>query len=185
MANLYIIPGFGETTRGKNYREIISFAKKNGYEVVPLNPVWDFEKRISEYVEEISKKIPSITENDVILGFSIGAYILSILSKNQKFKKSIFCTISPFFSETATSIPEETQKFFGAKMMQSMTSQKIPSGQYGDAFFLVGEKDWPLAIETNKKISEGWLGNSKFILVPGAGHELAHPNYASSVIQLL
>jgi len=182
---LYIIPGLGESTRMKNYLEVIKFAKKEKFEVVSIKINWDTDKDMTDYVKEAEKQIPKNAEGDILLGFSFGAHIAATISKKVKFNKYIFCTISPFFKETISEIPKETKDYFGKKLVNSFKKFSFPKGNGSEAFFLTGEKEWPLAIKTNKKIAKNWKGKSKFILVKDSLHELSNKDYTREVSGIL
>ena len=64
----------------QNYREIIKFARENKFTVISVNIVWDMDKTMIDYVKEVEKQIPSKNQNDILLGFSFGAYIAYIIS---------------------------------------------------------------------------------------------------------
>ena len=182
---LYIIPGFGESTRTKNYRAIIKSARANHYDVIHLNIIWDMDKTIPDYVKEVEQQIPKNNYNGILLGFSFGAYIAYVVSKNKIFTNYIFCTISPYFKENLKDIPQESKEFFGKKFIEKLKRYSISEGNKNNAYFLTGEKDWNIAINTNKKAEKNWTGESKFILIKKAGHELGHKNYTEKVNQLI
>ena len=126
-----------------------------------------------------------ILKNNYVLGFSIGAYILINLVKKKKFKDYIFCTISPFFKENLNKIPKDTQEYFGSKMMKSFSKYSIPTGNKSNAWFLVGDKDWNLALKTAKIAHKQWIGKKELIIVKGAGHQLNHKNYVKEVSKII
>ena len=181
---LYIVPGFGETTRMKNYREIKSFSKNNGFEVVSVKIEWDMDKTISDYIKEVESQIPQ-DEESVILGFSFGAFIAYNISKKYKRADFIFCTISPYFKTNLKDIPAESKGYFGSKFINDLDKYKIHSGTKNRAWFLTGDQDWNIAIKTNQEACEKWGGKSDFILVNGAGHELSNINYSKRVKEIL
>ena len=182
---IYIIPGYGESTRTKNYQEIIKFAKSNKYEVSPINIVWNTDKTMVDYIKEVEKQLSKDNQNDILLGFSFGAYIAYIISKKKIFGNYIFCTISPYFKENLKDIPQESKDYFGKKFIEKLKKYSIHGGNKNNAYFLVGEKDWDLAIKTNRKAENKWLGKSEFIIVKKAGHELGHTNYIKKVIGII
>jgi hypothetical protein len=182
---IYIIPGLGETTKMDNYKDIITFAKENNFKVVPIKVVWSMNKDITDFIKEIDAQIPNDSKNDYVLGFSIGAYILSILSKKKKIGGYIFCTISPFFKENLNKIPKDTKEYFGEKMMKSFSKYSFPKNNKDRAWFLVGDKDWKLAIDTAKIIYKNWKGQKDLIMVKDAGHQLNHKNYLIEVKKII
>ena len=182
---LYIVPGFGETTRMKNYREVIEYAQKKGFCVTPITIGWDMDKNMSDYIKEVENQIPSKNEDDTILGFSFGAYITYMISKKKVFDNYIFCTISPYFKENLKYVPQESKDYFGEYFIESLKKYSIHKGEKNNAWFLVGEKDWDLAINVNKEAEKNWKGKSKFILVEKAKHELNHKSYLKEVDKII
>lgn len=182
---IYIIPGLGESVRNKNYREIIKSAKKAGFVVVPVNILWDQDMDMTDFVEQANKKIPDDSSEDYILGFSFGAYIASILSKKKKAKGVIFCSISPYFKEDLKEVPQESKDYFGKKMMSSFKRYTFPKKVMSDAWFLIGEKDWPLAISRAKRSFELWGGKKSLKVIKGVGHDLGNKKYSVVVEKII
>jgi len=182
---LYIIPGAGETTRAKNYREVIKSAKKHNLEVVPVNINWSTKMDMTDYIEQAYKKIPKNIFNDYVLGFSLGAYIAATLTKTKNAKGYIFCSLSPYFKENLKDIPKESKKFWGPKMMKSFKKYSFPAKQTGRAWFLIGKKDWGIAIKANKAFCKEWQGKKNMFLINHAGHELGHKNYTKKIKSII
>lgn len=178
---LYIIPGFAESTRMKNYRGIIKYARENNFEVKSIKIVWDMDKNMNDYMEEVKSQILNQNPNDIILGFSFGAYILYNLSKKKIFDNYIFCTISPYFKENLKDIPQESKDYFGKDFISILKKYSIHKGNKNNAWFLTGDKDWDLAIKTNKEAEKQWSGKSNFILIKNTGHDLSNNNYTKEV----
>ena len=177
---IYIIPGFAETARMKNYKEIKSIAKNFGFKTVSVKINWNKNKTVSHYIQEVKRQIPA-GEHSTILGFSFGAFIAYNIAKEYKFSDFIFCTISPYFKTNLKEIPSKSKKYFGRKFINDLNKYKINSGTKNRAWFLVGDQDWNLAIKTNLKTREKWAGKSDFIIVKKAGHELSPSNYVKEV----
>ena len=182
---LYIIPGAGESTRAKNYRELIKHARKQGLKVVPVTINWSTKMDMTDYIAQANKKIPPNIVKDYILGFSLGAYIAAILSKNKKAKGYVFCSLSPYFKENLKNIPNESKKFWGPKMMKSFKKYSFPIKQFERAWFLIGKKDWSVAIKANEAFYNKWLGKKNLYLINDAGHELGHSNYVKRVKSII
>ncbi|OJI08512.1 hypothetical protein BK005_00700 [bacterium CG10_37_50] len=182
---LYIIPGLGESTRAKNYREIIKLARKTGFEVNPVNILWEKNMDMTDFVVQADKKIPNDSSDDYILGFSFGAYIVSILSKKKKIKGIIFCSISPYFKEDLKDIPLESKEYFGKKMMDSFKRYTFPKKIKSTAWFLIGEKDWPLTISRAQKSFKLWGGIKSMEVIKGAGHSLDDKKYFNAIKKII
>ncbi|OHA92687.1 MAG: hypothetical protein A3G99_01275 [Candidatus Zambryskibacteria bacterium RIFCSPLOWO2_12_FULL_39_23] len=178
---LYIIPGLGETTRSKNYKEVIRSAKNEGLLVVPVNILWSADKDMSDFIQQSDSQIPNNITNDYIFGFSFGAYIASILAKKKKAKGYIFCSISPYFKDDLKYVPEESRKYFGKKIMNSFKKYEFPKGLTSSAWFLIGEKDWKLAIKRAHTSFSKWGSKKEIYIIKGAAHELTSPNYIKKI----
>ena len=178
---IYIVPGFGESARMKNYRDVIRLSKEKGFEVMKIKIAWDMDKTIEDYLLEVSRQLPDVNEDDYILGFSFGAYITYILSQQKIFNGYIFCTISPYFKENLKDIPQDAKDYLGRKFMKSLEVYSLHKGTNSKAWFFTGEKDWELAIKVNKKASSIWKGESSFKLIKDTGHELSADNYTKEV----
>jgi len=178
---IYIIPGMGESTRARNYSELIKYARNLGFRVMPVNIHWSTKMSMDDYVKQADLKIPNNIQNGYILGFSFGAYVASILSSKKNMKGYIFCSISPYFKENLKYIPKETKKYFGKKLFNSFRKYSFPDDQTAQAWFLIGKKDWKIAIKVAKESYKKWLGKKSFYLIKEAGHNLAHPNYLKRV----
>jgi len=185
MKKLYIIPGLGETTRMKNYRQIIKSAKNNGYEIVSVNINWDATKDMTDFIKEADNKLPTNLSNDIILGFSFGSYIAYQLSKNRKTKGYIFCSTSPYFLADLKQIPKVTRDYFGPKLFNSFKKYKKIQNLPTSAFFLIGSEDWPLAIQRTKDLYESWEGLKELQIIPNVEHDLCDKNYSDKVISII
>lgn len=181
---LYIIPGYKQRVEDENYQEIIEYAEQLGLEIVPIHVNWNHDIDMNEYVEEVSKQLPKESE-DYIMGFSFGAYINYLLSKEKRFGVYIFCTISPYFKETIEEIPRRAKEFFGDNFIRSVSNNSLHEGNKSKAWFLVGEKDWNQAKFIGKEAKDLWSGESEFVMVHNAAHEIEHLNYVEEIKWIL
>ncbi len=185
MKKLYVIPGFGESTRSKNYRHIIKKAKEFGFTIMPVNIQWKLHTPMSDFVRQAKEKISASTPEDYILGFSFGAYIVAVLALKKRLKGYIFCSISPYFKDDLKYITKETREYFGKAFMNSLKKYSFPRGTRDRAWFLIGDKDWEIAIRRAHKAYKAWGGRKKIYLVKGAGHELSNKNYVKQIKTIL
>lgn len=169
---LLIIPGFRETTKEKPYREIIRFAKISGYKtIIKINPTWNHKTSTDWYNMAIHKIKNIDCENTVAVGFSLGAYILLLLSRNNKFKKMLFCSISPFFAEQIHKLPPSAQTFLGKRRLHDFKKYRLPERlKTTQNIFFFGESDWKFAITEAEKYAT--KQKSSFTLIKDTGHEL-------------
>ena len=102
---VYIIPGFGEKVTDRDYKKISFFAKKEGYLVVPVPIIWN-NRTTSHWLTQFRELVNKKGENAVVVGFSFGAYLSILASKEFNFKKLVVCSLSPYFSEDLKSFPK-------------------------------------------------------------------------------
>lgn len=185
VKKLYIIPGFGESIRSKNYKHIIKNAKEFGFTIIPVNIQWNLHTPMSDFMRQAEEKISASTPEDYILGFSFGAYIAAVLALKKKIKGYIFCSISPYFKDDLKYIPKETKEYFGKVFINSLKKYLFPKGGYDHAWFLIGDKDWGIAIQRAHKAYKAWKGRKKIYIIKGAGHDLLNKNYVKQVKTIL
>lgn len=181
---LYIVPGFKQSVEDENYKEIVNYAKEVGLEIKPVHVSWNHDIDMNDYIKEVSEQIPKESD-DYILGFSFGAYISYLLSKEKRFAGYIFCTISPYFKETIEEIPRRAKEFFGDNFIRSVSDNSLHEGNKSRAWFLVGEKDWDQAKYIGKEAKDLWSGESEFVMVHRAAHEIGHLNYVEEIKWIL
>jgi len=182
---LYVIPGVGESTRAKNYSELIRHARKSGLIVMPVNIKWSSKMDITDFINQANKKIPDNSDSDYIIGFSLGAYIAAILSESKNAKGYIFCSISPYFKENLKLIPQESKKYWGVKIMKSFNKYNFPTKSKAQAWFFMGDKDWEIAQNAIKIFHKKWKGKKSLKYIKNVGHELSHPNYLKELKNLI
>jgi hypothetical protein len=182
---LYVIPGLGESTRNKNYRELIQYARDQGIRVEPVNIHWSTKLNMSDFIDQARSKLPQDLSKSYILGFSFGSYIAAVLSERKQAKGYIFCSTSPYFKEDLKNIPKESKKYFGKNLFNSFKKYSFPSETNSRAWFLIGEKDWELAITKNKEMFNKLSGKKSHKIVLEAGHSLSHPKYTKEVEKIL
>jgi hypothetical protein len=182
---LYIIPGLGESARGKSYRQIIKNSKDGGFEIIPVKMNWSKDMIIDDFILQADNQIPKDSKNDYVLGFSIGAYILTILAKKKKIKGLIFCDVSPYFKENLKILEAENKKYFGEKMWQNLKKYSFPKNVSTPAWFFLGEDGGSIYHKIMKKFPKMWKGKNKSIIVKEAGHNIGHDNYVEAVSKLI
>jgi hypothetical protein len=182
---LYIIPGLGESSIGKNYRQIIKNAKVCGFEIVPVKMNWSKDMIMDDFILQADNQIPKDSKNDYVLGFSIGAYILNILAKKKKIKGLIFCDISPYFKENLKILEPENKKYFGEKMWEKLKKYSFTKNVSTSAWFFLGEDKGSVYNKIMKNFPKMWKGKNKSIMVKEAGHNIGHDNYVEAVSKLI
>ncbi|MEX0672848.1 MAG: alpha/beta hydrolase [Candidatus Paceibacterota bacterium] len=180
---LYIVPGFGEFPTDLPYKKITQFARKQGYTVIPVSIVWD-RRTMSHWLEQLREVVKKHGDtNSILLGFSFGAYIALLGSKEFNFEKVFLCSLSPYFKEDLKHIPEDAKKFFGKKRMADFQKYTVPRITIPTTLFF-GDQDWPMAIKKARKIAKDNPAAS-FELIEGIGHDISEEEYLEKIKQHL
>ncbi len=182
---LYIIPGFGESTRMKKYGEVIKRAKKFGFSVVPVDINWDWTKTMSDFIKQADKQIPNDISTDYVFGFSFGTYIASILSQKKNAKGYIFCSASPYYREDLAGLSNEVRKEFGKKMLKDFEKFSFPQDVKTKAWFLVGSKEPVSCVYRTKESYKNWSGKKQMFIIEKAEHDLKNPNYLERIEMII
>ncbi len=150
MKNLYVIPGWCDTTGRKPYSELCEIARKKGYNIIKKNPQWD---------EPLSKQVFQTSKKDVIFGFSLGAVFACMVAKKCAHKKVIAASMSPVLD-----VPDCTLRILGKNV-----AADCKRFRYGGvkAVYLYGEREVDESLERIKKLAK----NIK--IVPGGCHRLS------------
>ena len=150
MKNLYVIPGWCDTTGRKPYYELCEIAKKKGYNVIKKNPDWD---------EPLSKQIFPISKNDVVFGFSLGAVFACMIAQKYPHKKIIAASMSPVLD-----VPDCTLRILGKKVANDFKRFK-----YGgvNAVYLYGDGEIDKSLDQIKKMGIKVVPNTSYQLNSG------------------
>ena len=137
---LYIIPGWGETPRFKNSRELIDIVSEK-YEVVPIRYVSKKGALLSENLKIVRDQLKSPTNKSIVLGFSMGALFAYILASEIKFEKVIICSISPILeNDLDFYAPKDVHKIFTDREIKNLKTLKYKKLKC-PAVFLYGDKE--------------------------------------------
>lgn len=180
---LILIPGFGGTTNGKPYQDIISYAKSKKYTIIPINPIWKY-RTVSHWYEDAQNKIKGISPKDtVLLGFSLGAYIALLLAQHTPFHTTILCSLSPYFKEQLKDTPAIVKQILGKRRIQDFERHSLRRDLVSKKnTILFGDKEWEYAKHEGEKYSHTQKAN--FISVPDTEHEL-NQNYLIAIKKIL
>lgn len=83
---IYIIPGWGETTKRKPYQKLKKLAEEKDYKVVFKNINWK---------EKLSSQIFEVEKNSIIFGFSLGAILAKLVAQENECEKLILASMTP------------------------------------------------------------------------------------------
>lgn len=167
---LYIIPGWGETVRFKQSRELIDWASKK-YDVIPVRYISKKGVLPSENLKMVCKQIKNPTNKSIIFGFSMGSLFAHILASEIKFQKAIICSISPILEKDLDFYKlKDVHKLFtdgGIKELRKWKYKKLKC----PAIFMCGDKEGKEEIFRTKKLHE--KNGGKIIIIKGQEHSMS------------
>ncbi len=149
--NLYIIPGGGETTNRKVYKQLSTIAEANSYTVMPINPDWN---------KPISSQVFPISKNDTLFGFSRGAVLAYCVSQKYECEKVILASMTPLYMYSKNLL----EKHYGKELAADFKKIKFKKVRKNEVYFY-GEHEL-LRLPKIEKLPK----NIK--IVKGAEHEL-------------
>lgn len=182
-----VIPGFGESETDEPYRELISFLTESGYNTKSISIKWD-RTTWTGWVKQVLSALQEekINGPDLLFGFSFGA-LLALMAENEiKPKRSILCSVSPYFSSDLPKLPAIAYKILGKKRMASFENIKLtnlPPANQTKRYFLIAEKDLDILRVRCKKLANKL--NGELIEVPEAEHYLGEPQYIDQVKKII
>lgn len=178
---LYVIAGFGETTKDKPYQQVARFAKNSGYDVVLYTPKWS-RGTPSEWIAGLEEKIAQHgTKNATVFGFSFGAYVAINAASHNVFRKIIACSLPPFFKADIPDIEPSTRTFLGVRRLADLENYPFPNTLKTRITFMSGEEEDSEDLEKMADYHSQWSGPKKKILVANAEHDLETGDYLKAI----
>lgn len=183
---VFIIPGFRHKPKHKPYKAIAAMLKKEGYWPLPVSLSWK-EKTISENTEIFLEKFKRVrTKEKYILGFSFGAMIAFLASTKVRVSGLVLCSLSPYFKEDLSVIPEtwssqtmqkryqDFSKLHHASLIKQIKAKKV--------FLLYGEKEEKSVITRVKKTYKKVPARQKYLLpIEDTRHEIGNTQYLQTI----
>jgi predicted alpha/beta hydrolase family esterase len=173
--SILIIPGFGESVSLRDYQEIKRRCEKAapGAKVVLHQPKWS-RRTAADWIKEATRSLERLgPENTYVIGFSLGAYVGLFLSERFQLLGASLCSVSPYFSEEMSCIPNFAKKIIGVRRVRDFSGRSSPQKLRVKPRFFFGDRDWPLGIKVAQRLA-GRYG-SQFSTINGAGHEFTPP----------
>ena len=149
---LYIIPELGETCRRKPYQLLAKKAKEKGYEVIFKNVDWN---------QKLSLQTFSVSKDDIIFGFSLGAVLAWLVAQDYKCRHIILASMTPHYSWKDKEIKKALIDLLGLKFVNDVIKKldskhqaKRQTIMYGD---LENEKGDIIVSKTEHELTENYL----------------------------
>jgi predicted alpha/beta hydrolase family esterase len=184
----YLIPGWGEDLKDRDYMSVLKLYKEAGYEPKLVTIDWNY-KNIDDWVEEVKAKI-SRTElqNSLLSGFSFGAMISFIVAAEYANPKQLLLfSLSPYFAEDIPKLKKSWLGGIGKRKVERFKNlsmaQYAPNVECQTAIFVgvkEGEESVHRARDANQQIK-----NSQLVMLDRVGHDVSDPRYVDAIRQEL
>ena len=115
MNKIYLIPGLGEHCGLLRYKKLTEVLKKDGYQVVCVNPDW---------YNLVSKQVFSVEKDAIVVGFSFGAILAYLIVKKYPCKKVIFASISPIHTFSFKELEKDFRKDITPKLGKELAQTR-------------------------------------------------------------
>lgn len=154
----YIIPGWQETCRRRQYQNLAKAVRKSGYDVVFKNIDWN--KNVSEQIFEVEK-------DSVLFGFSMGAIVARLIAQECKCKLVICASMTPLRHFKGGEQEKMLVDAIGKKVVEDIKRHLKPK------------------IKSKKVLLYGDKENEKAdIFVKNTDHEISQ-NYIKEILKLI
>lgn len=156
---IYIIPGFEETTKRRPYQLLRKIAKDEGYEVVFKNIDWN---------KKLSQQIFSVSDNDIIFGFSLGAVLAWLIAQEYRCKHIILASMTPHYSWKDKKIKKALVDLLGEKFVNDVVKKLSPKHKAKKQTIIYGdleEEDGDILVkDTQHELTANYLKEIKKII---------------------
>ncbi len=183
----FIIPGYPYSPRRKEYQTIANYFSKAGIAPVLINITWKTPtpRNFNDYLKELARQT-RVYKNctTYLLGFSFGAILALLATKQLRPKAVILCSLSPYFAEDMEALPNSWRVWWKKHYKNNLSFKKIAATVNAKTFLLVGDLEHAtvhVRAEAAKKI----LSRADLHTVKGAEHKLETPSYLKKVQSII
>lgn len=115
MKKIYLIPGLGESCVLLRYKKLAEALKKDGYNVVCVNPDW---------YQPLTAQVFDVEKDAVVVGFSFGAILAYLVVKKYPCRKVIFASISPIHTFSFEDLERDFRKDITPKLGKELAQTR-------------------------------------------------------------
>ncbi|MEX2436716.1 MAG: hypothetical protein WD471_00955 [Candidatus Paceibacterota bacterium] len=155
----YIIPGWRDTCKEKQYQLLANSVRKKGYEVICKDIDWN--KKLSDQFFPIEK-------NSVIFGFSIGAILARLIVQKYKCKLVILASMTPLVHFRGGEPEKLLIDTIGKELVDDVKENLKSDIKASRKMVMYGDKE----------------DESGDIIVPDTDHEITS-NYIKEVVKII
>ncbi|MCU0667485.1 MAG: alpha/beta hydrolase [Patescibacteria group bacterium] len=190
MKTVLFVPSYMEDINSRDYKTLIKNLGGNGYKIIFVSINWKY-KTIDDWIKNLDDEYNKHeTANTILAGFSYGAMTAFMAATKRNPAELWLFSLSPYFKEDIESpkmrpawlrlIGKKRVKAFSELVFNDL-SNKIKCR----TLIFAGQKEMDKypglnfrAKDAHKKIKE-----SELFIAEYAGHDVAHPNYISTIIK--
>jgi pimeloyl-ACP methyl ester carboxylesterase len=178
----YLIPGWGEDLKDRNYQLVLDVYNRAGYqpEFLPIN--WN-RRTIEDWVEEVKIKLSKHDIRDSLLsGFSFGAVTaLSVAGTYQSPERLMLFSLSSYYN--GDNPKPSWLKDIGKKRTVSFSAidfQKLAANIKSPTNIFCGSKEGPEMLHRAGQANKA-IRSSKLFIVDGVSHDVTDPEYIKAI----
>ena len=128
---LFIIPGFKEKISDKQYIALRKMFIEKGLDVKMVPIVWD-RRVMTDWIMQFHEFFEKNRgKKNAVLGFSWGAMIALITAKDTRPDRLILCSLSPYFAEDLSKIPERWKRCIGHRRVADFAKYSMQNAVKG------------------------------------------------------
>jgi pimeloyl-ACP methyl ester carboxylesterase len=188
MKTVLFVPGFPHDLHTLDYQETLDAIRNCGYNVrfVPIH--WA-RTVVGDWVHELEKVYDGYDPSDTILaGFSFGAVTALVAAAKRLPAETWLFSLSPTLADDRelTQPDKNTLRTVGRRRLRAFAKldyQATTRNVTCKTLIFYGEREGKRYPELKRRceITATRLANAKLIIVPGAGHDVAHAEYIATI----
>ena len=187
MKTVLFVPGFRESIKSRNYLAVLRKIEGKDYKTKFVEIDWRSTKTVADWVAQLEKEYSKYDSSEVVLaGFSFGAVTAFIAAANRNPSALWLFSLSGAFSEDWPIVEKNDIKIVGKKRIEGFAPfrfRDLVKKIACPTLLFIGEKEIRLYPSLNNRVNEAHkhIKDSRLIIVPATGHDIADPKYIATV----
>lgn len=196
MKTAFLVNGFkyGKTTKHSDFTVLKKALESEGYTVIDSELTWN-DRTVTEFANEFKAfYLDNKTEENIVIGNSLGAVVALMASPAIAPDKLILCSLSAFFKEDLENYEDDyLVKRFGERRVKDLCGisagvliNRLNQSEI-DTYFLYGSEETHLyqKLVNRVRASAQMAKNSHLIEIDGAGHRMYETEYVNGIRSVL
>ncbi len=154
----YIIPGWNETCKRKQYQSLAKAVRDVGFDVIFKNVDWN---------KNISKQTFKVEKDSIVFGFSMGALLARLIAQENKCALAIFASMTPLRHFKGGEQEKILAEVIGKRCLNDIKKNLKPKLK-SPGILIYGDKE-------NERAD---------FLIKDTGHEISK-NYIDKIIEMI